>query len=134
MAKGRAASPGRAGARVGSAIRELQENQRILGGREEQQRWQMQGTKREAQKWAVRWNLFRSLLGGRRRNGCDIRRTGMHNCLEQEKGCVGLSWRRSGEDSTGSFCTGANAVAVFVLVWMSGADGGLGGSSRESLG
>lgn len=131
-AKRRAASPGRAEDVVGSAVRELQEKQRILGGTEEQQRWQMQETEREAQKWAVRWNLLRGLLGRRRRSGCDMRRTERYNCLKQEKDCVGLSWRRSGKDSTGSFCTGANAVLL--LVRMSDANGSLGRSSGENLG
>lgn len=102
VAKRRAASAGGAEDAVGSAFSELQENWRVLGGREEQQRWQMQESEREAQKWAVRWNLFRGLLGKRRRNGCDTRRTEMYNCLEQEKGCVGLRLRRSGKASTGS--------------------------------
>lgn len=132
VAKRRAGSPGRAEDVVGSAVRELQEKQRILGGREEQQRWQMQETEREAQKWAVRWNLCRGLLGRRKRNGCDMRRTEMYNCLEQKKDCVGLSWRRNGKDSTGSFCTGANAVLM--LVRMSDANGSLGRSSGENRG
>lgn len=39
VAKRRAASPGRAEGVVGSAFSDLQENQRVLAGREEQQQW-----------------------------------------------------------------------------------------------
>lgn len=63
-----------------------------------------------------------------------MRTTEMYNCLEQEKGCVGLGAEEMGETPLVLFCTGANAVAVFVLVWMSDTNGILGRSSRKNLG
>lgn len=47
-----------------------------------------------------------------------------------------LAWvaEEMGETPLVLFCTGANAVAVFVLVWMSDANGILGRSSRKNLG
>lgn len=120
MVKRRAASAGGAEDVVGSAFSELQENWRVLGGREEQQRWQMQETEREAQKWAVRWNLFRGLLGKRRRrNGCDMRRT---RDVQLPRARKGLCWLEAEEkwERFHWFCFALEQMLWLCLCWCGG--------------